>query len=253
MTPVFDHATRLAVRFRLNELGPLISVAAVSLGLWGFAELAGEVSQGGTAGIDRRILLGLRNPDDLSDPIGPTWFEEAARDMTALGGHAVLGIVSLATLAYLMMTGKRQAALFLLVAVGGGMLLSAGLKLGFERARPDLVPHHARVYTASFPSGHAMLSAVVYLTLAALLARVQSERRVKTMIIVLAVLLTLLVGMSRVYLGVHWPTDVLAGWCGGAAWASLCWFVALQLQRRGRVEHANRDPQQRQNHMQRVA
>jgi undecaprenyl-diphosphatase len=151
------------------------------------------------------------------------------------------------------MTGKRQAAFFLLVAVGGGMLLSAGLKMGFERARPDLVPHHTRVYTASFPSGHAMLSAVVYLTLAALLARVQSERRVKTMIIVLAVLLTLLVGMSRVYLGVHWPTDVLAGWCGGAAWASLCWFVALQLQRRGRVEHANRDPQQRQNHMQRVA
>ncbi|HKH34153.1 MAG TPA: phosphatase PAP2 family protein, partial [Beijerinckiaceae bacterium] len=121
-------------------------------------------------------------------------------------------------------------------AVGGGMLMSTLLKLGFARPRPDLVPHGARVYTASFPSGHAMLSAVTYLTLGALLARVQPRRRIKAFFLGLAILLTIVIGMSRVYLGVHWPSDVLAGWCGGAAWAALCWFVALQLQRRGDVE-----------------
>ena len=128
---------------------------------------------------------------------------------------------------------------FVIAAVVGGTLLSTALKMGFERPRPDLVPHGTRIYTASFPSGHAMLSAVTYLTLGALLARVQKRRRVKALLLGLAILITLLVGMSRVYLGVHWPSDVLAGWCVGAAWAALCWFVALQLQRRGEVERAD--------------
>jgi undecaprenyl-diphosphatase len=234
--PLLDRATALAIRFRLNEVGPLLSFLALSLGVWAFVALAGEVREGDTAALDRTILLSLRNPNDLSDPIGPTWLEEAARDITALGGHAVLTIVTLAVLAYLLLTRRRAAALFVLVAVGGGMLLSTGLKLGFERPRPDLVPHGARVYTASFPSGHSMLSAVTYLTLGALLARVEKVWRVRIFLVGLAVALTLLVGVSRVYLGVHWPTDVLAGWCGGGAWASLCWFVALQLQRKGKVE-----------------
>ena len=112
------------------------------------------------------------------------------------------------------------------------------LKLGFARPRPDLVPHAVEVYTASFPSGHAMLSAVTYLTLGALLIRVQPRWRVKVYILFLAISITLLVGTSRVYLGVHWPTDVLAGWCVGAAWALLCWLVALRLQREGKVETA---------------
>jgi undecaprenyl-diphosphatase len=137
---------------------------------------------------------------------------------------------------YLLLAGKRATALFVIAAVVGGMLLSTALKIGFERPRPDLVPAATRVYTASFPSGHAMLSAITYLTLGALLARVEERRRVKAFLIGVAVTLTMLVGISRVYLGVHWPSDVLAGWCVGAAWAALCWFVALQLQRRGQVE-----------------
>jgi len=131
---------------------------------------------------------------------------------------------------------RRAAALLVLVAVAGGMLLSTLLKLGFERPRPDLVPHAVEVYTASFPSGHAMLSAVTWLTLGALLMRVEPRRRVKAFVLAMAVLTTLLVGASRIYLGVHWPTDVLAGWCIGAAWALICWLAALWLQRRGRVE-----------------
>ena len=148
----------------------------------------------------------------------------------------ILGIITLAAFAYLKMTDRLHAALLVIASIGGGMAMSALLKLGFARPRPDLVPHEVRVYTASFPSGHAMLSAVTYLTLGALLARVHAARRVKLFFLGLAMVLTVLIGMSRIYLGVHWPSDVLAGWCGGAAWAALCWYVALLLQREGQVE-----------------
>jgi undecaprenyl-diphosphatase len=136
----------------------------------------------------------------------------------------------------LLVDEKRAAAVLVFASVGGGALLSILLKLMIDRARPDLVPHLADAYTASFPSGHAMLSAVVYLTLGALLSRVEGAARVKIYVLTVAVFLTFVIGISRVYLGVHWPTDVLAGWCAGAAWATLCWRVALALQRRGEVE-----------------
>jgi len=232
VTPV----ARLWLRLRLNEIGPFLSLAALAFFAWAFVELADDVTEGDTHVFDSAILLSMRNPADVADPLGPSWFEEAARDITGLGGYAVLTIVTLAAIAYLLMARQRGAAILVIVAIVGGMALSTGLKLGFERPRPDLVPHASRVYTASFPSGHAMLSAVVYLTLGSLLTRLEQRRRIKAFFIGMAVFLTLLVGASRVYLGVHWPSDVLAGWCVGAAWASLCWFVALQLQRRGQVE-----------------
>jgi undecaprenyl-diphosphatase len=234
--PVFNRARDLGLRFRLNEAGPLISLAALSFFAWAFIEIAGEVIEGDITRFDRTLLFFLRSAGDPSDPLGPRWLEEAARDITGLGGHAVLTIVTLAATAYLLLARKRHAALLVLVAIGGGMLMSTLLKLGFARPRPDLVPHSVRVYTASFPSGHAMLSAVTYLTLGALLARVEPRRRVKAFLLGIAILLTIMIGLSRIYLGVHWPSDVLAGWCGGAAWAALCWFVALQLQRRGDIE-----------------
>ncbi len=192
--------------------------------------------EGDTHAFDHAVLLALRDPADPSDPIGPWWVELAARDVTSLGSMVVLIYATAAVLGYLALSGRRAAAALVLVAVSGGMALSSLLKIGFDRPRPDLVPHAVEVSTASFPSGHAMLSAVTYLTLGALLARVQPSRRLKAFLLGLAVTLTILVGASRVYLGVHWPSDVLAGWCVGAAWASLCWFVALQLQRRGQVE-----------------
>jgi undecaprenyl-diphosphatase len=226
----------LTLRLGLTEAGPLVTLALVGLFGWGFVTLAGEVMEHDTLALDRTLLLSLRNPANLADPIGPTWLEESARDFTGLGGHAILGLVTLATLGYLMMTRRRGAAVLVIAAVVGGMIASALLKLGFERPRPDLVPHAARVYTASFPSGHAMLSAVTYLTLGALLARVHKPRRVKLFFLSVAIVLTVLIGASRVYLGVHWPSDVLAGWCVGAAWAGLCWYAALLLQRKGQVE-----------------
>jgi undecaprenyl-diphosphatase len=229
-------ARDLSTRLRLNEAAPLITLALVGLFGWGFVALAGEVTDGDTEAFDRRILLALREPGNLSDPIGPSWFEETARDFTGLGGHGILTFVTLATIIYLLLTRRRGAALLVLGAIGGGMLLSMLLKMGFERPRPDLVPHGMHVYTASFPSGHAMLSAISYQTLGALLARVHALRRVKAFFLGLAITLTILIGASRIYLGVHWPSDVLAGWCVGSAWAGLCWYLALLLQRGGQVE-----------------
>ncbi len=223
-------------RLGLNQIGPLLSLFTCGFFVWIFIAIADEVTEGATHELDSAILLSLRNPQNLADPLGPSWLEEAARDFTGLGGYAVLSMLTAATVIYLLMAGKRGAALLVVVSIVGGTLLSTGLKFGFERPRPDLVPHATRVYTASFPSGHAMLSAITYLTLGALLARVEKRRRVSAFIMSLAIALTLLVGASRVYLGVHWPSDVIAGWSVGAAWAALCWFVALQLQRKGQVE-----------------
>jgi len=216
----------------------LATLLLVAGAIWVFVELAGDVIEGDTHAFDRAILLGLRSAADPTDPIGPLWVEGAARDITSLGGTTVLTLITIAAVIYLLLIRMHGAAVLVIASVGGGMLLSTALKFAFDRTRPDLVPHAVDVYTASFPSGHAMLSAVTYLTLGALLARVQPDRRVKAYLLLVVVLVTLLVGISRIYLGVHWPTDVLAGWCLGAAWAMLCWLVALWLQRRGQVEQA---------------
>ena len=219
-----------------QEGGVLGAMLAAAAGLFAFAELADAVVEGDTRAFDEFLLLGLRSPADPSDPLGPRWLEEMMRDFTALGGTGVLSAVTLAVVGFLFLTGKRHAAATVAVSVVGGLLLSQALKWGFARPRPDLVPHGQTVYTQSFPSGHAMLSAVVYLTLGALLARTQPRRRVKLYFLAVAGVLTVVVGVSRVYLGVHWPTDVLAGWTVGAGWALLCWLVMLWLQRRGQVE-----------------
>jgi undecaprenyl-diphosphatase len=159
-----------------------------------------------------------------------------ARDFTALGGVAVLLMITLAVVGYLILADKQRIAVFVFAAVCGGLVLSSLFKTAFDRPRPDLVPHLSYVYSASFPSGHSMMSAITYLTLGALLARIHKGRALKIYFLGLAMLLTFAIGLSRIYLGVHWPTDVIAGWAAGASWAILCWLVALWLQQRRVVE-----------------
>jgi len=225
----------------LHQLPVLVSMVMLFGGAWTFIELADDVMEQETVTVDEWLLLSLRDPADPTDPLGPGWVEEMGRDFTALGGVAVLTLITLVAFVYLLLRRKFRAAVFTLAAVAGGMLLSTVLKIGFARPRPDIVPHESIVYTASFPSGHAMLSAVTYLTLAALLSRVHANNMMKAYLMMVAVFVTLLVGISRVYLGVHWPTDVLAGWTAGAAWAALTWLLERGLQKGGVVEGEEND------------
>ncbi|QKT04875.1 phosphatase PAP2 family protein [Ectothiorhodospiraceae bacterium 2226] len=225
-----------------NPLPILLSLLILAGGAWGFIELADEVLEGATQSVDERILLAMRTPGDPATPIGPPWLAELGRDVTALGGVAVLTTMVLISAGYLLLAAKYRSAVFMVLAVAGGLVLSSLLKLAIDRPRPELVSHESLVYTASFPSGHAMMAAVTYLTLAVMLARVQPRRRLKAYLLLVALLITVAVGLSRIYVGVHWPSDVLAGWTAGAAWAALCWLVALWLQRSGRVEPADQEP-----------
>ncbi|SRR5712691_11525590 len=216
----------------------LLAALAVGLALFTFIKIADEVVANDTRDFDVWLLRLLRQPDNPALPLGPRWLLEVARDITALGGRTLLLIIIVAALGYLMLERKLGAMWFVLAAACGGGVLSSTMKYYFARGRPDVVPHLAVVASSSFPSGHAAFAAVIYLTLGALLARFTERRRTRVYLVVLALSLTFLVGISRLYLGVHYPTDVLAGWCAGLAWALSCWLVARYLQYRGSIERA---------------
>ena len=212
-----------------SELRPLVGFLVVAGLALAFIFIADEVMEGDVQQFDDLMFRWLRSPNE------PSWLAEMARDVTALGSFAVLGIILVGAAAGLFLAGRANAAWLSLAAVLGGTAISTVLKMSFDRPRPQW-PGAPAVFTASFPSGHAMLTAVTFLTLGALLARMTTRRRVKIFVMGTAIFLTILVGLTRIHLGVHYASDVLAGWCTGAAWALLCWTVALWLQRRGAVE-----------------
>jgi undecaprenyl-diphosphatase len=219
-----------------QEAVVLLTAFWIVLALYGFAKLAAEMREGDMRHFDEWLLRSLRREHDLAVPTGPLWLSEAVTDITALGGTAVLLAVSLAAIGYLALQHRYGATVLVIVASAGGGLLSGALKQVFARTRPDIVPHLVRVEGHSFPSGHSMAAAVIYLTLGALLARFAARRRIRVYIVGISLLLTVLIGITRVYLGVHYPSDVLAGWALGLAWALLCWLAARYLQYRGAVE-----------------
>jgi undecaprenyl-diphosphatase len=230
-TRVGSLLTRVTSRDR-SEL-TLLVVGVICLALIIIAvNLAGEVLEGDTQQFDERVLAALREPGRPDIPIGPAWLRSAALDITALGSAAVLGLVVVAVCGFLALQGLYRNALFVFIASCGGWLLNAALKEAFGRPRPEIVSHLREVMTLSFPSGHAMTSAAIYLTLGALLMRVAQRRITRFYCMGVAMLATILVGGSRVYLGVHYPTDVLAGWLIGLSWALLCWMVERALERR---------------------
>lgn len=210
-------------------LGLLLVLVGCGLG---FVVLADEVREQDTQSFDEAVVRALRRADDPSVPIGPPWLRLSALDLTALGGVTVLTLVTLAVCGFLALVRHFRSLLLVLGSTVGGAVLNSILKAFFARPRPSVVPHLAEVGSASFPSGHAMLSAIVYLTLGALLAQLTERRWVKAYVLGVAVLLTFLVGLTRVFLGVHYLTDVLGGWMAGLAWAVFTALLARAAKRR---------------------
>lgn len=220
--------------FVTGEARLLASIAIVSGLLLAFLQIADEMIEGEMEAFDQAILMLFRDPANLETTIGPVWLHEMVRDITALGSFSLLGLIVVGVCIYLLLARMRAEALLVVTSVVGGTILSTLLKMGYNRPRPDLTTMSEQ-FTASFPSGHAMLSAVTFLTLGAVLSRFAPTRPLRFFTIGMAVLLTLMVGLSRLYMGVHYPSDVLAGWCLGAAWALICSTVAMYLQRTGSV------------------
>ncbi|MGH7129420.1 MAG: phosphatase PAP2 family protein, partial [Planctomycetaceae bacterium] len=186
----------------------LLLLAVVFGGVWGFSELSDDVMEGETQKFDEAVLQAMRKPvaPGESAPVGPEWLAEAALDVTALGGMTIVALVTAISAGYLLLERRYGLTCVVLAASVGGAIIALVLKEIIDRERPSVIEHLAVVHTASFPSGHSMLSAVVYLTLGTLLAAAVPRRRVKAYFLGVALLLTLLVGLTRVYLGVHYPT-----------------------------------------------
>lgn len=217
-----------------SEVVLLVAGLALCLCIWLFLWVAEEVGEQEHQATEEKLMLALRKPGHPEEPIGPRGLQEVARDISALGGATVIILMSLLVSGHLLLHGRWRRVLLLVVTIAGGHALSHTLKAVYARERPSVVPHLAYVDSHSFPSGHSLSSSVIYLTMGALLAQSAPRRREKVYLMGIAFLLTLLIGASRVFLGVHYPTDVLAGWGAGTAWALVCWMVAQRLRdRRG--------------------
>ncbi len=215
------------------ELPVLVAIVLIAALSWGFIELADEVLGGDTQHFDQAVIEALRDPNDPRLPRGPSWLADAARDVTALGSPAVLALTVIVVTGYLAMLKRWRTIAVLLAAVISGAILTALLKQGFGRERPPSGSALQGTHSLSFPSGHSLSAALVYLTLGAMLARVMPTRKLHVYFIGMALAVTILIGSTRVYLGVHYPTDVLAGWAVGSAWALLWWLIARWTIRHG--------------------
>lgn len=220
-----------------REMRLVVAFVVVSLVLLGTVHLGSEIREDGTSSFDRWMILALRQPGDLGRPIGPAWLRPVFVDITALGGVTALTLLTATVIGYLLVARKFGTAALLAAATISGTLIGQVLKFTFARVRPTIVPRFVDIHTLSYPSGHAVNSAVVFLTLGALLARAEPIRRMRVYIVAVAMLVTILIGFSRVYVGVHWPTDVIAGWAVGGSWALLWSAIMIRLQHTHRVEN----------------
>jgi undecaprenyl-diphosphatase len=229
-------ATRHGIRERIHSRRTIFVVLVIVGASWAFVELADAIDEKKTHAFDEWALRSLRRVDDPRIPRGPAWLVQTGRDLTSLGGTSILLLAVTFSSGYLALRRKPVTMALVLASGIGAMIVNAALKYGYGRERPELVLRLMEVSTSSFPSGHAMSSAAVYLSLGLLLAKVQERRRDKAYILATAMFLTLIVGLTRIYLGVHYPTDVLAGWMAGVGWALACSFVAEFFERRGQLE-----------------
>ncbi len=202
---------------------PVIALLFVS-SVFLFAQVLTEVRAGDIGASDRAILLAFRLVDDSSVPIGPPWLIQSAKDISALGGTTVISLLTAAAVGFLALHRQWRNVITLVSAVGGAAIVSNVMKVSLLRERPALALHLTDVWSFSFPSGHAMMAAATYLTFGMMLAHTQETKRARIYVVSLAVAMTVLIGVTRIYLGVHWPSDVVGGWFAGAAWALLFWI-----------------------------
>ena len=207
------------------EARTLAAAALAGVGLWALLHLGGEMREGETLAFDRQIILALRMPGHSHKPIGPAWFTDALRDVTALGGTTIIALATIMAAAALLYRRHWRRALVLIVVVVLANASDDGLKALYNRVRPDYAVAGLYLSPHSFPSGHSTASAALWLTLGAIAASFEPRTDAKVFWFVMAIATILAVGFSRVYLGAHWPTDVLAGWILGAIWALIGWAV----------------------------
>ncbi len=233
---MLDRATLARfLRFARAEMAALAALLIVTLGVMTFIEVADDMTEADGQAFDGAVLHWMQ--PTAGEPRGPWWLHEAAADLTSLGGISVLTLFAVIAVAFLLVQRKHLSAALMVVGLAGGVALSEGLKALFERARPPAAYQAVETLNASFPSGHALLSTVFYLTLGVMLTRAFPKKRLKAFVLGAAILIALLIGLTRVYLGAHWASDVMAGWCAGAAWAMALWLVAYAVQRR-QAHHA---------------
>jgi undecaprenyl-diphosphatase len=215
------------------ETRTLLALFCLVGALWAFLFLAGEVSEGETSTLDKLLIMMLRVNGNETAPIGSLWFQDAMRDVTALGSFPFLVMLTIAATLGLILHDKwREGAILVVTALCSQASIEI-LKAFYNRPRPDNMLHGVHVFSPSFPSGHSAESTAIFLTLASLIAMLERKTAAKVLPYAVAIITIAGVGFSRVYLGVHWPTDVLGGWVLGTGWALLGW---LFLQR----PHANK-------------
>lgn len=239
--PLLDSASKQFPKLKKllrKEILIMVSALFLLLFFWGGIELRDLFMVDRAQQFDDWLLVSVRDAENPEYLFGPHWVDEAVRDVTALGGPAVLTSMIIVVLIYLLLQKHYRGATLILIATAGGLLLSLLLKDFFLRERPDIVPALMVETSPSFPSGHSMLSAIVYLTLGSLLTRFEPNPRIRVYIISIAILIAMSVGITRILLGVHFPTDVLVGWIAGFFWASLCWFLFFALQEEGVIEES---------------
>jgi len=224
---------RRMMRIARTEIAAVSALFVIALGVMTFVEVADDMTEADGQAFDQTVLAWMQPV--AGDPRGPWWLEEAAADLTSLGGISVLGLFALIAIAFLLIQRKRLSALLLVLGLAGGVALSEGLKGLFERQRPPAPFQAVETLNASFPSGHALLATVFYLTLGVMLTRAFPRAHLKAFVLGAAILIAVLIGLTRVYLGAHWASDVVAGWCAGAAWAMALWLIAYAVGRRQAV------------------
>jgi undecaprenyl-diphosphatase len=237
---------RTTVRSAPKELKLLVVLLAVALWAWALVLVLAAVGFARIQSFDEHVLLWFRRPENLAVPVGPHWLLDAAREITALGSATILLFVTLSVVGYLWLERRYGLLALVLASTFGGVLIATLLKDVLGRPRPTVVPHLVAVTSPSFPSGHSMLSTTVYLTLGALLTRVPADRATKLYFVLLPSMLVVSIGLSRIYLGVHYPSDVLGGWVGGLVWALACLVVARELERRRVITPGEAPPGQRE-------